>query len=129
MGAIYLEPGPRQQACVTVLRELHDYSRVLDMVVQHERRRRVPYDRIIFSRLEFEWFAPHPPLSLMAPSAVWLPYHTGRGLLDRHAVLNRSSAEAYFRRFELLVSSEATALIEEWVLKYGHPEDLLLSTL
>lgn len=114
---------------LSVLRELHDYSRVIRMVAEHERWRGVPYSRIIFSRLEFHWYAPHPPLSLMEPSAVWLPYHTGRGLFDRHAVLNRSAAEVYFKRFEMLISAEATSLVEWWVLRYGHPEDLLLSVL
>ena len=51
--------------------------------------------RVVFSRLEFWWLRPHPPLRLLHPSVVWLPsgedYYGG--VNDRHAVLNRSAAQ------------------------------------
>ena len=67
---------------LSVLRELHDYSRVLSVLRAHERTTRAgrPYKRVVFSRLEFEWLADHPPISLL-PSAggvVWLPVGQGR---------------------------------------------------
>ena len=114
---------------LSVLRELHDYSRVFELLRSHERQRTVLYERVVFARLEMRWFAPHPPLALMDASKVWLPFYTGRGLNDRQAVLNRSVAGIYFRRFELMLSPESSRLQPDWVLLQGHPEDLLESTM
>ena len=48
----------------------------------------------MFTRLEFEWTHPHPPLALLDPAFLWLP--TGEdntGLNDRHWIANRHDAE------------------------------------
>ena len=65
----------------------------------------VRYARVIFTRLEFEWLRPHPPLHLLDPALLWLP--TGEdntGLNDRHWVANRRDAEGLFRRWDALVA-------------------------
>ena len=96
---------------LSVLRELHDYSRSIRLVEAHEARKRggTRYARIVFSRLEFEWLAPHPPLGLLEPSsAVWLPSGgVSGGLNDRHALLSRSAADVYMKRWEVRGGSRA----------------------
>jgi hypothetical protein len=66
------------------------------------------YERIVFSRLEFWWLRPHPPLRLLHPSVVWLPsgedYYGG--VNDRHAVLNRSAAQVYLGRWRAILSGD-----------------------
>ena len=89
-----------------VLRQLHDIHRCLNVAAARERSVGRMYDRIVHTRLEFEWLRPHPPLSLLQPAqAVWIPsgedYYGG--LNDRHAVLSRAAAEVYMRRWDFLM--------------------------
>ena len=119
---------------VSVLRELSDYSRSLALCEEHERARGRQYERLVFSRLEFVWLAPHPPLALM-PARESLPPHrpivwvpSGQnivGVNDRHAVVPRASADVYFRRWELLHSPNLEALVPLAALRHGGPEDFL----
>ena len=119
---------------VSVLRELSDYSRSLALCEEHERARGRQYERLVFSRLEFVWLAPHPPLALM-PAREALPPHrpivwvpSGQkivGVNDRHAVVPRASADVYFRRWELLQSPTLEALVPLAALRHGGPEDFL----
>ena len=89
---------------VSILREYHDYSRVLNLVEEEERAAGVNYSRIIFSRLEKAWLVPHPPLFLLDPRLVWIGVYDALAVNDRHAVMPRHFADVYFRRFELLMS-------------------------
>ena len=89
------------------LQEFHYQSRCIDMIKTHERgaRRGVSYERVMFTRLEFEWLAPHPPLALLNASYLWVP--TGEdntGVNDRHWLANRADAEGIFRRWDALVT-------------------------
>ena len=96
------------QVRLHVLRQLHDIRRCLTLVERDEAQSfgGGRYERVVHSRLEFVWLAPHPPLSLLRSSAVWIPsgedYYGG--VNDRHAVLDRSHAEIYMRRWDLIVS-------------------------
>ena len=59
----------------------------------------------MFTRLEFEWLADHPPLEMLDPNFVWVP--TGEdntGLNDRHWIANRRDAEGIFRRWDALTN-------------------------
>lgn len=88
-----------------VLREFFDYQQVLNLLTQHEQTTRARYARVVFSRLEMDWAAPHPPLHLLAPQLLWLPWSNSRyayGLNDRHAVMAREHAEVYLGRWRLL---------------------------
>jgi hypothetical protein len=70
-----------------------------------DRPPRLVYERVMFTRLEMEWLAPHPPLSLLDPAHLWVP--TGEdntGVNDRHWLANRKDAEGIFRRWDALVS-------------------------
>jgi hypothetical protein len=83
------------------------------MINVHERaaRRAVRYDRVMFTRLEFEWLAPHPPLRLLDPRYLWVP--TGEdntGVNDRHWLANRADAEGVFRRWDALVTGAFGAI-------------------
>jgi hypothetical protein len=80
-------------------------------LAQAERRLRrarpagMRYERVMFTRLEFEWLAPHPPLSLLDPKYLWVP--TGEdntGVNDRHWLANRHDAEGAFRRWDALLN-------------------------
>ena len=65
------------------------------------------YRRIVFSRLEFRWLAPHPPLPLLDPQVLWVPSGQNvNGVNDRHAVMHRDHAATYFGRWQLLLSDQ-----------------------
>ena len=54
------------------------------------------YDRIVFTRSDFMFLSPHPPIDLLDPNYIWLPngeYYGG--VTDRHAVLSKKNAEGY----------------------------------
>jgi len=89
------------------LQEFHYQSRCINMVGAHEveERRGARYERVVFTRLEFDWLAAHPPLHLLDARYLWVP--TGEdntGLNDRHWVANRRDAEGVFRRWDALVA-------------------------
>jgi hypothetical protein len=55
------------------------------------------YDRFIFTRTDYNFLCPHPPMDLLDPESIWLPNgenHTG--YCDRHAVLSKKSADIWF---------------------------------
>ena len=91
------------------LQELHYQSRCIDMVGAHETeaRRGAKYERVMFTRLEFEWLHDHPPLHLLDPSYLWVPTgEDNEGVNDRHWVANRRDAEHVFRRWDTLLDGE-----------------------
>lgn len=54
------------------------------------------YDRFIVTRSDFVWESPHPPLSCLDPSCIWIPDGEGYGgLSERHAVLSRENVVDY----------------------------------
>ena len=91
---------------------LRGVQHCLETVRAHEAAAGWRFGRIVFSRLEFWWLRPHPPLELLAPEAVWAP--TGEdyygGVNDRHAVLNRSAAEVYLGRWRALQHGQSGRL-------------------
>ena len=69
------------------------------------------YDRFIITRSDFVWVCPHPPLSVLAPEAIWFPCgEFYGGLTDRHVVVSRP---------DLL---EIIGLLDDIVLR---PDDLI----
>ena len=71
--------------------------------------------RVIFSRLEFRWLAPHPPLALLEPEVLWVPSGQNvNGVNDRHAVMHRMHAPTYFGRWELLLSDQLLKARPPW---------------
>lgn len=115
---------------VSVMRELHDCHRALALIARHEAAREWRYTRVVFSRLEFRWVAPHPPLSALNPSIVWVPSGQNiKGINDRHAVMPRAAADAYFGRWELLLSSRLLQVVSREGLQHMGPEEFLLSAL
>ena len=118
----------------SVMRELHDYARVFALMHRHEDEMGGPaggrggrrYDRVVFSRLEFAWLAAHPPLSALAADTLWVP--SGQlvtGTNDRHAVMGRAMARAYFGRWHVLMGTEALRQFSVHGLQRMGPEDLL----
>ena len=85
---------------LSVLREQHDLYRVLALLSAHEDRRGRTYSRVIWSRLENDWLAPHPPLRMLTTGVVWAP--PDATMSDRHAVMDRDAAEIYLGRWRLL---------------------------
>ncbi|KAL3894681.1 MAG: hypothetical protein SGPRY_013741, partial [Prymnesium sp.] len=90
-----------------VLRQLHDIRRCLSVISEDEAARGGrSYERVVHSRLEFIWLAPHPPLQLLHSAATWIPsgedYYGG--INDRHAVLSRAAAEVYMRRWDMILN-------------------------
>lgn len=114
---------------LSVLRELHDYSRVVQLVVQHETIVGRRYDRVCFSRLEYLWLAPHPPLELLWSGAVWLPSGgTSGGVNDRHALMDRAAADVYFRRWDLLFAPDLMERLPARIVLHAGPEEVCCSS-
>ena len=84
---------------------LYGVQCLLQLVSETEVEENFLYDRLVFSRLDSNWLAPHPPLDLLAQEHIWVPQGQDYfGLNDRHAVLNRTHADTYFRRFDYILS-------------------------
>ncbi len=112
---------------LSVLRELNDYSRAIRLVGEHERGVGRRYERVCFSRLEYHWLAPHPPMALLQSGMVWLPSGgTSGGINDRHALMDRAAAEVYFRRWELLFAPDLMQRLARRAVLHEGPEQLLL---
>lgn len=104
------------------LNELMGLRRCLDAIstVEAEQRGHVAYDRVVHSRIEYEWLHRHPPLELLDPTYVWLPAGEdyGGGFNDRHAVLSRTAANVYFgRRWDAII--DGTVMQIEPQLRQG----------
>ena len=81
---------------------LRDVSRCLGLVHSAERHGGFRYTHVVTSRLDFTWFAPHPPLPLLASAvSAWIPEGSDfyGGINDRHAVLSRAAAEMVMTRY------------------------------
>jgi hypothetical protein len=102
------------------LHQLWGMARALALLSDHEARAGMVYDRVIRSRLDLRWIELHPPLALLAPRYVWVPagedYYGG--LNDRHAVLGRAAADAYFGRWASILGGR----VMEVQLMPGHSD-------
>ena len=113
-----LGDGHRADQRTSVLLELVSQQRCLAALRQMESNRGVTYETVIFSRLEFTWLKPHPPLELLQPRAcIWIPlgedyplYEDYVGLNDRHAVMERDAVSAYFGRLEMVIGNGSNLL-------------------
>jgi len=112
-----------------------------DLLASHERTRGRRFRWVVFSRLDMEWVADHPKLSLLAPDHIWIPHtaqnevkNVGRrpGVLagefvgntpDWHATMPRPLADAFMRRWGAIVTG-AVAMQPD-----HQPEDLLAAHL
>ena len=67
---------------------------------------------MLFSRLEFEWLHPHPPLSLLDERLVWIQAgEDNGGITDRHWLSNRADADVLMRRWEAILDGSALTAI------------------
>ena len=92
------------------LREFHYQSRCMDMIeaTESEQRGGRQYERVLFTRLENHWLAPHPPLALLSPTRVWLPAgEDNGGVNDRHWLAPRRHAGLLIRRWDALLDGSA----------------------
>lgn len=54
------------------------------------------YERVIVTRSDFIWRAPHPPIGELSPERIWVPDSEGYGgVTDRHAILSSSNIKNY----------------------------------
>jgi hypothetical protein len=107
---------------LSVLRELHDVARCLELVSSHEKQRGAQYERIIQSRIDLVWLAPHPPLHMLGRDAIWIPSEEDYGgLNDRHAVFSREAAEVCMRRWDYIVDGRVLQI--DWQLGQGVVRD------
>jgi len=142
---------------VSVLRQLHDYSRSYAQLQRYERRRHSPngatagtsapprrYAWLVHARWEAVWLAAHPPLALLDARLVWVPARSEMttvagaerergfdpdGVSDRHAVVPRRHAAVYFGRWELLQDEALLETIPIEALTHDDPEHLLENVL
>ena len=121
---------------VSILRQLHDYFRVFQLVVLEEKRRSATfrydwtYDWMIHARVDMMWLAPHVPLALLDPRLLWVPPRSGDGVSDRHAVVPRHLADVYFRqRWQLLQQQDLLEILPIESLTSDDPEHYLENVL
>ena len=103
-----------------VLRQLHDLSRCLNLIEEAEAEGSFRYETVLHSRPEYVWARPHPPLTLLAPAShAWIPWGNDwyGGLNDRHAVLSRRNADAYFRRWERILDGTIMQIVPQLLYK------------
>ena len=96
------------------LREFHYQARCMRMIEAHERAAGdgAAYSRVLFTRLEFEWLRPHPPLELLDPAATWVPAGEDNfGVVDRHWLAPRSAAARLMGRWDALVDGSAVEIV------------------
>ena len=111
------------------LREFHYQSRCMGMIEQAEARRRRPYSRVLFTRLENHWLYPHPPLALLSSDRVWVPAgEDNGGVNDRHWLASRKAVPTlaieslrcplclitYHLSWPMLSSWQAGVLMRRW---------------
>ena len=95
---------------LNVLRQEYALSRCLRLSRAQEDSTGQLYDRIVHSRLEFIWVAPHPPVELLDRRCTWVPDGEDYGgLNDRHAVLSREHAATYHGRWEMILDGRVMA--------------------
>jgi hypothetical protein len=71
------------------------------------------YDRFVITRSDFLWTAPHPPLSILRPDAVWIPEGEAHGgVTDRHIVVSRQDIAACLGLIDEVVLRPDTLLSE-----------------
>ena len=129
---------------VSVLRQLHDYARSYAQLQRHERRHQRRYAWLVHARWEAVWLAAHPPLALLDERLVWVPARSEMttvagaerergfdpdGVSDRHAVVPRRHADAYFGRWSLLQNESLLETIPIEALTHDDPEHLLENVL
>lgn len=70
------------------------------------------YRRVLFTRLEFEWLRPHPPLSLLDEDVIWVQAgEDNGGINDRHWLSSRTAAEVMLRRWDYILDGTALAAV------------------
>ncbi len=93
------------------------HYRLLTLLRAHEAGARGgrAYDHVVWSRLEYTWLRAHPPLHVLSaasrrselPCELWVPLGEDyAGINDRHALMTRRAADAYFNRFGALLSGK-----------------------
>ena len=107
-----------------MIHQIRDYALLLELIRTAERARGAAYERVVFSRLEFVWLAPHPPLALLPPSLLWVPFGSPR-MNDRHVVMNRSHADVWMGRWALFGSAALLRKLPLQSLAHDGPEELV----
>ena len=91
-------------ASLHILHQLHDQAECLNLITTRERATGRRYDRVLWSRLEFIWLLPHPPLSVLDDGCTWIPHGEDyAGINDRHALLTRDAANTYLGRYTIIL--------------------------
>jgi hypothetical protein len=100
--------APVLGAAVQQLPMLRGVEQCISVIESQEAAIGAAYKRVVYSRLELVWLRPHPPLSVLGEQYAWIPSgedHSA-GVNDRHAVLNRSAAALYLRRWSAIISGD-----------------------
>jgi hypothetical protein len=83
-GILSPDPQPTASAIMQFCRWLLLHGMQQDQILDR-------YDRFVITRSDFVWHCPHPPLSILDPTAIWVPEgEDHQGLNDRHLVISRA---------------------------------------
>eukprot|EP00929_Paragymnodinium_shiwhaense_P086914 TRINITY_DN47283_c0_g1_i1.p1 TRINITY_DN47283_c0_g1~~TRINITY_DN47283_c0_g1_i1.p1 ORF type:complete len:519 (-),score=107.63 TRINITY_DN47283_c0_g1_i1:50-1483(-) len=105
-------------------------SQCLEMIEEREKTRGKPYDRVVVTRYDYKWLAPHPPLRLLDKGMLWVPDGVSEtGINDHHAVVPRGLADVWMGVYRLLLSGEISNLLKtpKVEISWRNPEVILLA--
>lgn len=98
-GALWDLVGPG------VLYQLYFLNGCHDLILKAEQNRGFPYARVILTRSDFLYIAPHPSMENLDANFVWIPEHEDhlQGINDRHMVANRRHADVRMKTWKSIV--------------------------
>lgn len=93
--------------------QMYSHKQCLSMITDWEQRRGLEYERVVYSRADFLWLAPHVPLSFLPNGEMWIvDGEDNGGINDRHWVMPRSLAAKLLNSWDRLVEGQLARLFE-----------------
>jgi len=109
-GALSYKDGTWDSGAL--VRNLYEKMYCYRLMRSMEKDRKRKYAYFVYTRIDLDWLHDHPPLSVLRSPYIWIPKGSDwGGLNDRHAVVPRCHAEAYYLRYLALLTGE----MQEWV--------------
>ena len=127
LGSAGQELLPNDRRKGTGIYHMYSHEQCLQMIEVQEDLRGFEYSRLVYSRSDLRWVAPHPPLAVLRPRGrLWVPWAglmDWGGLYDRHLVMPREAADVILGGWRLLRTGKAVRWLVG-VFGEQHVEDI-----